>query len=252
MVRPNSLAILSKIRPGADDSPEIYGRDLHFPQAGRRSNLPQFLAWETHAAIALWEVATRRWPTDYSIRRAVPSVSSFPRVPWHGLAVGYGIDRLPLIENETQRLALSLYREANAANNDFLAFLRYWQVLEVARGNAVALVDAAVSSGCVPQAARLPLGGKSLGAYLERDCRHAVAHISRPAGRPLLDVDNLGDRLRIAQSIGVARSLAEYHVRENLALQETAFLRTPNRGGVPAYHYDGRLIASSVAQTALP
>jgi len=57
---------------------------------------------------------------------------------WTGHSVGYDINRIPEIETEEQRDALVLFREASSSNNDYLAFLFFWQVIEIGKGMILA------------------------------------------------------------------------------------------------------------------
>ena len=50
---------------------------------------------------------------------------------YHGYSYDSDFQRIPKIENEEQRNALILYREARSTNNDYLSFLFFWQILEI-------------------------------------------------------------------------------------------------------------------------
>lgn len=81
---------------------------------------------------------------------------------------------------------------------------------------------------------RLPLGGRSLGEYLQEDCRHAIAHITRRPGRRALELDRLDERVRLAISTIVVKAFAELFIRDRLALTELLLVR-PRRGGLPVF-----------------
>jgi hypothetical protein len=99
------------------------------------------LAWQNNAQVTLWEGGRRSWPAAYGLKEAEPSIHTFPRIPFGGSMIGYDLTTIPLIENAAQRIALALFREARASNNDFLSFLFFWQVLETNGGDPVGIIN---------------------------------------------------------------------------------------------------------------
>lgn len=199
------------------------------------------LGWENGARIAVWEAGGCGWPDEYSLREAEPNIFTFPRIPFGGNVVGYDLTRLPHIETDTQRVALGLFREANASNNDYLSFLFFWQVLETGKGDPVGFINKAYRKHGshlllrAEEPARLPLGGRTLGDYLLDDCRHAIAHIRRRPGKAKLDVDKASERLRLALSSRVIKAFAEHYIREGLGLKKSLFLCYREKGEIPVY-----------------
>lgn len=188
------------------------------------------LSWENRARIGIWEGGGRGWPDDSPLGRAVPCVFTFPRIPFGGNAIGYDIGRIPKIETETQRLALTLFREAAASNNDYLSFLFYWQTLETNRANPESIIERAYRKHrnrlhiSKSDLASLPLNGRSLGRYLRDDCRDAIAHITRKPGKKKLELDRAEERARLAISTRVMKVFAEYYIQHVLNLQEHLYL----------------------------
>lgn len=82
---------------------------------------------------------------------------------------------------------------------------------------------------------RLPLRGRSVGRYLEDDCRHAVAHIRRFPGIKNLDLDDWDEQLRFAISVECAEALAHAFIRHHLGMPESLTLVRPRAGGFPSF-----------------
>lgn len=188
------------------------------------------LSWENSARIAIWEGGGRGWPDGDPLSKAVPNIFTFPRIPFGGNVVGYDIARIPKIETETQRVALTLFREAAASNSDYLSFLFYWQVLETNREHPESVIKRIhrkhrdrlhISQSDL---ASLPLNGRSLGSYLHDDCRHAIAHITRRPGKKKMELDRAEERTRLAISTRVMKAFAEYYIRHVLNPQEHLYL----------------------------
>jgi len=198
------------------------------------------LSWETGGRVAVWPAGGRGWRDDAQLADAEPCMYTFPRIPFGGNTIGYDLWRVPHISTNEQRRALALLREARAANSVYLAFLFYWQVMEVSGGHADAIINRAwrrhrnqvrLDPADVD---RLALAGRSLGDYLREDCRHAIAHVTRRPGRRALDLDRLEERTRFEISTRVAGAFAEHFIREHLNLGDL-WLARPRSGGVPAF-----------------
>jgi len=68
---------------------------------------------------------------NFQLKRAKCTCFVFPEIPFHPYKIGYDICVIPDIETKAQKTALILFREALSANNTYLSFLFYWQVLEI-------------------------------------------------------------------------------------------------------------------------
>lgn len=205
------------------------------------------LSWQNSAAVAI-SVAGGQTPLPVlSLARMKPTSHDFPRIRFEGLVMGYDLGSLPYIENDTQRTALTLFREARASNNDYLSFLFFWQVLEVQGQKAINVVNCAMqkhrSEFHLPGdfMANLPIKGRPLGNYLEDDCRHAIAHIHRKPGKTKLNLDVRADRIRIARSAQVVQIIAEWYIRNVLGLKKRCFLLRNGKRGFPVYVAEDQL-----------
>jgi hypothetical protein len=140
-----------------------------------------------------------------------------------------------------QREAVTVFREARSANNDYLALLFFWQVLEVgAKGGAVKFVNGALRKHrgrlYLPDSVKdLPLGTRKLGEYLLEDWRHAIAHINRKPGLKKLVFDKPEELKFLAISVRVLEQLAKFYIQHELGLTEYVFLVRPRRGGFPLF-----------------
>jgi len=198
------------------------------------------LAWENGSRVALANCGGPGVPDRYTLRKARCRVFTFPQVPFGGHMVGYGLSVIPDIETDVQRIALTLFREARSSNKVWLAFLFYWQVMEVGGDNAVGWVNSVyykqrkVHLGS-EELQGLPLKGRRIGEYLEDDCRHAIAHIRRRPGKTALRLDVGDENRRIAASTGVVKRFAEHYIRERLGLKKKVYLVRRRGRGFPTY-----------------
>jgi len=202
------------------------------------------LSWENGARIMVWECGGIGWPRGWRVSRAKPTIFDFPRIPYGGNVFGYDVAIIPKVETNEQRIALTLFREAGASNNDYLSFLFYWQILETGGTNAEGFVDKTYRKR--PQKLRLnqrdvnnlPLRGRSLGRYLSDDCRHAIAHVRRKPGKKKLELDRTEERRRLSMSVYVVRAFAEYYISHTLALQRRLHLVRKTKRSFPIFADD--------------
>ncbi len=200
------------------------------------------LGWENESRVKLRHLGGPGIPDNYKLKNAKCRSFSFPEVPFVGYIIGYNICVIPKIETEEQRNALMLFREAFSSNNNYLAFLFYWQVLEVAKGDAIGWVNKTLKKNrnkirlLNDEIERVPLNGKKLGNYLYEDCRNAIAHIKRKKyGQTKIKLDTLDDNSRIAISTLVIREFARYYIKSRLGLQKNMYLVRKNGKGFPFY-----------------
>lgn len=195
------------------------------------------LAWQTQGNIHFGNPTWARNGRIRDLKSAQASIFDFARIPPGREIGGYSISNIPYIENEDQRLALALYREAGAANNDYLQFLFYWQTLYVGTGRKPwdaankALKDIKDKTWI----RQLELNGKTIGDYFRDDCRDAIAHVMRKPGQTKIDFDDPVDRKRIWLSAKAVKAFAHHHIVEVLALKKTLYLFKEKPGLIPAY-----------------
>lgn len=195
------------------------------------------LAWETQGNIHFGNPTWARNGRIRDLKSAQACIFDFARIPPGREIGGYSISHIPHIENETQRLALALYREAGAANNDYLQFLFYWQILSLgtARKPREAANKALKDIKDKTWIGRLELNGKTIGDYFRDDCRDAIAHVTRNPGETTIDFDDPADRKRISLSVKAVKTFAHHDIKERLALKKTLHLFKEKPGSIPAY-----------------
>ena len=215
------------------------------------------LAWQNHSMVAFWQSGAHSWPGELSLDEAKPFMSAPPRIPSGGIVLGYDLTRIPHVETDEQRIALALFREAHASNNDYLSFLFYWQVLEVKGQKPEDVVDRAWRKDRThvrllkSDIDNLPLAGQRLGHYLLDDCRHAIAHIRRKSGKKTLDLDKPAERIRLTYSVRVIKAFAEHYIRDVLGLTEHLYLVRRRRGDFPTF-VDSQTMRSGQFKQAYP
>jgi hypothetical protein len=209
-------------------------------------NWASALAWQLHRPMAIRVLGGLSWRPNRPLRAARPNIFSFPRLPYLGEMRGFGIGRIAHTETDDQRLALTIFREAQAANNVFLTILFYWQVLEVGQAQPVGWVNKVINRrpelhSARPHIKELDLGKRRLGEYLLNDCRHAIAHLKRRPGETPVKFDNLSERMRLGASATILEDLARSYIERDLAVSESLYLVRPWHGGFPRYVHSSEL-----------
>lgn len=199
------------------------------------------LSWQNESRIKMWHLGGPSIPNNYHLRKAKCIMFDFPQVPFGGYNVGYDICQIPEIKTEEQKSALLLFREAFSSNHNYLSFLFYWQVLEIASSNPVCWINKTYRRNrdkirlSDSELRRLLLGGKTLGNYFLDDCRHAIAHIKRKPGKVKLKLDTAEDNRRIALSTLIIREFARFYTKNNLKLEKSLCLVRKRGKGFPFY-----------------
>lgn len=200
------------------------------------------LSWENKSLVTIQNLGGRGCRDSQKLRSAKSQFRAYPRIPFQGYHVGYDISSLPQIENDEQRTALLLYRDALSSNHHYLAFLFFWQILEVCGTNPIQWVDKTIQARPTQLALHdiqaLQCGSLSVGNYLNDECRNAIAHIKRRPGSRKLLLDSAADVTRIAISTRAAKALAEFYIKNALGLTKRLHLVRKNGRGFPFYADD--------------
>ncbi len=204
----------------------------------------QFLAalsWENRARVAVWEAGGWSLSGDIPLSKARPRTFTRPNVPFGGDVTPYELSRIPKVETDSERIALTLFREARASNNIYLSFLFFWQILEIMGDKPEKLIERAYRRDRQrlmlhsDDLAALPLQGRSLSNYLRDDCRDAIAHINRKPGKRKLELDKVEERTRITVSTRVIRAFAEYQIVHGIGLKASLYLVRASPRSVPIF-----------------
>lgn len=218
-----------------DSSPQVQQQAFEIGQS-----LVNLLSWELRSPMQLSHAGGRSCPAGMRLSQVRPSIRAFPEIPFCGNFVNNSPSIIPAVDTEQQRLALGLFREARASNNDYLAFLFYWHVIETGKENGERVVDRILAANRLRSApadiARLSLGKRSLGEHLREDVRNAIAHINRYSGRKALELSNLSERNEMSAAARVAREIAQVYMETELGIgKRKLYLMRKGRGGFPMY-----------------
>jgi hypothetical protein len=185
-------------------------RNEDWTVAGEGLNrLLSVMVWEHGTPIAITSgpiSGVKRAPPLIISPRSIFSLKVEPAAQIH---INFGL------VGPTEKLLLSIYREAVNARSVFYEFLNYWKLLEVVfpqKDARFAWVNA--------EAARLPLELEritkilqqhpDLAVYLDYNCRSAVVHVFR---KPFIDPDSNEDFVRLKLDVPIVRSLAKVAMR---------------------------------------
>jgi len=80
------------------------------------------LAWRLRSRVMIGGCGGSGWKPNLPLSEAKPSSFAFPKLPFEGNKVGYRLDKIPDVQFEYQRMALTLYREANASTTTTYLF----------------------------------------------------------------------------------------------------------------------------------
>ncbi|MBI4595293.1 MAG: hypothetical protein HY730_02830 [Candidatus Tectomicrobia bacterium] len=205
------------------------------------------LSWQNHARIVFENAGGIGVEDGFRLRKATCHFFTFPKMSFRGDQGGNEISRIPEIENDNQRIALTLFREARSSNKSWLAFLFYWQIMEVGGGNPVSWIEKVYrkqpSQIYIPQKRQLPLSGRKLGEYLLKDCRDAIAHIRRRPGERVLRFDDGEENKHISISVMIVEQFAEYYIREVLCLKKEMHLVRRGSRGFPTFVKESEILS---------
>lgn len=139
---------------------------------------------------------------------------------------------LPNVQSDEAQVALSLLNEARYSNSPFFSSINYWKILEIPppgtspkgkpENRAIRWIDQVSSSrvyflGEFRDSLKKQSVNLTAGNYLWKECRNAIAHITRP---PVLTPSKTKDRQKILQAKRALSGLAEFYVRTSLGLDK--------------------------------
>ena len=188
------------------------------------------VSWENDADVTIRYSGGYGAADSLHLRSARCGIYMPPLIASHTSAIrGFGIGSLPKIENDEQLAALQIWREASASCNALLAIILYWQVLETGGTQASAWVTKRSRAGVLRadvqrHIAEIESMGQKIGSYLENNCRHAIAHLRRRAGQPVLKLDSAAESSRIRTAAHILKEFARDYIRNHLKLNQKLWL----------------------------
>jgi hypothetical protein len=164
-----------------DLSPE--SKQIAFDTGQELLNL---LSWQLRLPMQLSEAGSGLFNKDIRLSQIRPRMRVFKDILFGGHYVNNSPSLIPNINDEHQKLALGLFREARASNNDYHLFLFFWHVIESGGEDGDKVIERLSNLGMVhwvnDDIAKLSLGGNTLGNHLKENIKNAIAHIKRLSG----------------------------------------------------------------------
>ena len=99
------------------------------------------LGWENNSIVKVWYIGKFSRSIDFRLREMKCGLWDFPKTPFYGHNVNNDLSRIAEIENEEQRDALTLFRDASSTNNDYLSFLFFWQIMEIRKSDPISWIN---------------------------------------------------------------------------------------------------------------
>jgi len=208
------------------------------------------LAWEHNSIIKVWRSDNYGMGIPEDIRLSNKKVRrvffrSVKSLYNHGYGYNSDFQRIPKVENEEQRNALILYREARSTNNDYLSFLFFWQVLEIRhKGGPANWINktwrnnqSKIKDSIKYDVEKISMGSKKIGEYLYQDCRTAISHLYtlKREGVKNIKIDSLDDNIRFMRGRRIIQEFAQIFIKNELNLQNRLFLVRKGKNDFPVY-----------------
>lgn len=199
------------------------------------------LSWQNRTRATVQPLGGNSEPDDVTLKNTRCRAFHFPKIPYYGQMTGAYINRIPEIETEHQKNALIFFREADSSNSNYLAFLFFWQVMTIEGNNPITWVNNTFANQknrlmfFDDEIARLELGNRDIGDYLNEDCRNCIAHLIRRPGRRQIALDYFDDMMRIGISTNIVKEFARFYIQHELNLQNELYLVRKNGRRFPTY-----------------
>lgn len=200
------------------------------------------LSWELKSFAKVKYLGGWGRSKNFVLRRAKCSSFSSHEIAFCGGPINNDISSIPEIENNEQRDALVLFREAKSTNNDYLSFFFFWQILEINRNDPIGWINKVyrknrnklrISRDDIKE---LPLNGRKLGNYFKNDCRDAISHLfSRCKGKKRIKIDTPNDNNLISRGRWIIEEFARFYIENELKLQKKLYLVRKGGKGFPIY-----------------
>jgi len=223
------------------------------------------LAWENNSVMKVWP--SRNYGAgiseDFQLSKARRVFFEFPKSPFYGYMNGCGFQRIPKIENEKQKDALILYREARSTNNDYLSFLFFWQILEIGyKGGPTNWINKVwrnnqveIRNSIKEDIEEIPMGEKKIGEYLYHDFRTAIVHLNTLRnGINKIKIDSLDDAIRIMRGRRVIQEFTRFYIENELNIRKKRlYLVRKTKNSFPVYldeKYYNKIVGSNFYREA--
>lgn len=178
------------------------------------------LGWEHNIGIESVVAGGMGWRKESGGLTRVRRTFLYPR-HFHNLIMS-PINSLPKIDNDFQSIALSLYREARNASSPYYRFLCFWKILELPykKGHKPKeWIDRTMANNTwiLKEYFRKENPTTiSLGEYLWKSCRCAIAHVW--SGKKPINPDRIDDISRITIGARILEELVRIFIKKELKL----------------------------------
>jgi len=178
----------------------------------------------------------------FTLKRARCMTFGFHEIAFCGEIMNGEISPIPEIENDEQREALILFREANSVNNDYLSFLFFWQILEINYGDPIGWINKVYRKNrnklwiTKDDINEISLKGRKLGNYFYDDFRNAIVHLfKRQKGEKRVKIDTSDDNILIYRGRKIIKEFARFYIENELKLKKELYLVRKGGKGFPIY-----------------
>ena len=214
------------------------------------------LSWELNSTAKVKYLGGIGRPINLNLRRAKCCSFGSHEIAFCGESVNNDISTIPEIENNEQRDALVLFREAKSTNNDYLSFLFFWQILEINRNDPISWINKIYRKDrnklriSIDNIKALPLNDIKLGNYFYDDFRNAISHIfKRPKGKRKIKIDTPNDNNLMSRGRWIIEEFTRFYIENELKLQKKLYLVRKGGKGFPIY-LDKEYIGSHYCKVA--
>lgn len=212
------------------------------------------LSWELNIGITSSGAGGCSWPKKYRLSRAKPQIigsTQQERLKYHRCS---DILKLPNIDTDNKARALSFFREARAANSLYYKFLCYWKILEIC-GEKAGKWDINKAKNWINKTVKSNkwilkhahfeeemLGNESIGEYLYKTCRTAIAHAMPSTQKNELKPDSGESLKKVNVANCIIVPLVDIFMKKDLGMQYSIkdtgnylFLKKKKGKAIPAF-----------------
>lgn len=200
------------------------------------------LSWQLNSFAKVEYLGGSGKQENIILRKARCSMFDFHKIAFCGGSKNNEISTIPEIENNEQREALILFREAKSTNNNYLSFLFFWQILEIGNNQPIGWINKVyrknrnklgISEDYIN---KLHLRRRKLGDYFYDDFRNAIAHLfKRPEGKKRIKIDTPNDNMLISTGRIIIEEFARFFIENELKLNKNLYLVRKGSKGFPIY-----------------
>lgn len=224
------------------------------------------LSWELNIGITSGFPGGCGWPKKSGLSRVKHQIinsTQRERLKYHRCS---DVLKLPYIDTDDKARALSFFREARAANSLYYKFLCYWKILEIC-GKKAGKWDISKTKNWINKTIKSNkwilkhahfeeemLGNESIGEYLYKTCRIAIAHAMPSTRKNELKLDSGESLIKVNVANWIIVPLVDIFMKKDLGMQFSRedtgnylFLKKKKRKAIPVFETglkfgDGHLI----------